>query len=352
MPIGIPARPGFANLDGLVVGRAAAAGHMQHLAGELAHLVGYALPPITSQTFRLGLGATVAYLGYVRSPGAQTVLVEVEAQHSGGAGDAAVSVTVGSSAGTVSVVETGTTTLVDDKDVSSRSTVKRDTWRGHVDVTGLPVGTFGLLTLTLTNNKAGAAYFYRVGAIEVPLASASPVDDPANEIGIDAAWPQARNEITEGDEGTTYPRGWRRVWAQMAKARKDVKRHLNLSGTWTSGDTVVGSAFPFVVGANPTWRIRPRRLYTTASPNVCTLRAFYAAPAGSFTLRAAVTAVDSGVTTNTDLTLALGTTSASTTLNLPTSGTGQEVDVQFQLWRWSGAGSATVANVSIIESEA
>jgi hypothetical protein len=358
MPAAVPPAPEYAQLGGLVVGRPVKAGDMRHLSRELLFLLGRCLPVVSSQVYSGALGQKVV-VAYNRTPGAQVLLAELEFSNANSSDTAFVGAVVASS-GTVSVIETGRHVLdaATSTDVTTRTQVKRDTYRVHLDVTGLTVGTTVYLAFIVSDTKAGDAQIYRITLAEVPIATASPADTPATEVGLDAAWPQARNAIVAGD--TSQKLGWVRAFGQLAKARAEVRRHFQLScaetastATWRTETNAAGTAFPFGLGNNPTWRVRARRLYTTATANAYTLRARYYAPSGAFTLRCVVTPVG-GAPANTDLALASnGGFDASSTvaLNLPTSGTGQECDIQFQLWRTSGTGFCNVSNIEILEAE-
>lgn len=355
MNVPVPTLPTGAVLSDLAVGNTVSASHGKTLAQELAYLRAHLVEPVVCCFLKKASGGSAtAKVAYNRTPGVQALYIVVEVHESvgDGASYATVEVTVAGSPATwlaLTPLDGTTAALV---------AVEPPAWDqqqyvGVMDVSGLTAGTTTDLHFAWSGSVKQEG-IYRISVCEIPLADVNPVTSPTTEPGLSLAWPSAGNALVDGTTSTSL--GFLRALDQYSKALTQHRRHLQWvargednSNAWT----VTSTTFAAIVTGqndNPTFRVRACALYGTSVPDTRTFRVRGLATGGiTLTVRAIVTPVG-GSPTNTDLAIAgSGSWGASTmSIDLPCTGTDQEVDIQFQA-KVSSASTARISNISLIE---
>ena len=352
--------PTLSAIQNLIVGNAVSASHGLRWVNELSFLEAACLPVVTSQRFKVPTGASASVkIPYARSVGAMALMVHVELHQATASPVGACTITVTDSSAKLAWI------VANALDGSGTIRVMHGTrldygyTRAWADVSAMTVGSTVDIEFAWANTS-NTQGIYSITLAEVPLSVVDPTSAPTTEPSAEAAWPTAGGSLNLLIDGTTtYRRGFARLFSQIDSARTLVRRHYACISTWentTDAWQVTSAAvvaIPMGMGTNPTFRIRPRCLYGTASgANTCTLRVRYrTSGANTGTLRCAVTPVG-GAAANTNLALAASAgawTSATIAITLPSSGTSGEVDIQYLAS--TTAGTLYVSSLSIIESE-
>jgi hypothetical protein len=357
MPTTVPQTPAAAELRRLAVGQPVSSAHGQRWASDLAHLLAHAVEPVFARSFPLiTAGSNTVRVPYARSPGVQLLYVAVEL-HPAAAGDA----------GTIALTLTGATLLAgSSSELDGAVSIRCETTRarfgvihdGYLDVSGVTAGTIQDLAVAWTAS-VGSNGIYRLHVAEVPLLDVDPAGAPSTEVGVNGAWPAPQNRLCDSAGGvTTVGHGFARVIAQLDKARAGMKRHwsiatiehvshaLTRTGAGMGALTWQGGSY------SPVFRLRARRLYTTATANAYTLRVRYWMSDGATT--ATFRAIINGA--NSDLALTnkngVGNAGALTmATTVPTSTVDQDVGITVEAEITAGAGILYVDMVALIEAE-
>lgn len=307
------------------------------LLGRVGHVVGS-----TSVSAASAGTSTTTKIAYRRSPGAQVLCVEIELRATTGAYARVTASIVG---GTAPRIPDGTDLLgghlldgTHDVACDPAYTRHRNAYRCFFDVSGLSTGTTVEVTVNHNDYASLSSGVRRITAVEIPLVSMDPVGDPATEMGIDGAWPSAGNDLVEGDSSS--PRGWYRVFDQMVKARTLWRRHVQFAAredTLGAFSTNSLTNVNMLGGGSGAFRTRVRRIRANTVDNPQIVYVRYMAVSGG-KLRLDITPVD-GVLTTTDIVLppSGSFTSLASTVNFPTSGTDQEIDIHPQFLTNLGA---------------
>ena len=337
--------PQQGDLLSLAVGQPVSRSHGLRMVGDLSFLLGWAgAHPIAHVRSDGTPEAGTMPIIYARNPGVQAieVSISVSTDTSGGTGTLAVTASSGTITWLAQNGIDGTTALVG----YFNDTIQQTVYSGTIDVSALTVGTPIELRFTAASLGANSFGISHVDVIEVPTAAADPVGDPADERGLDAAWPSVNGRLVDGD-ATTSPRGFVRAIGELDKARAGVKRHLqaatndNANQAWvTSG----GTLFTF-----PLPRVRARRLYTTSVDNAYTALVTYRTSNGSTAGEATFT--DGTNTTVVTLPASTTRTTVTAAFEIITSGTNQEADITISYQRTSGAGQLLISNFCLLENE-
>lgn len=357
MPTPVAQNPNPLAMRGAIIGAPVSASQTMHHLNTLSFLLGRATEAVASAMFPSGGGPTYN-LNYWRSPGCQVLGVDVELW-SDPTNETALRLSASLPGATM--LPGGSQMNGSDLFFTFPAVSHRRTYRCFFDVTGLSTSAPQYVQIKWTN-QSGNLGVRRITLTEIPLVSLDPVGDVTNEVGVDAGWPAAGNDMMEG--GSASPRGWYRVVDQLDKARTKVRRHIQFCG---ADSTVFGSGVFHTSSAtyvnmlpngSGTVRTRARRLranYTGALtvPNTYLVQTRYLA-AGGAALRLAVTPVGfPGSTVNWDYVLPISGVFTATTpasISLPCFGTNQEVDITPMIL--SASGQAYVGNVALMESEA
>lgn len=351
MPYPIPLNPTPATLSRLATRRLVSHAHALRWANELAHRLGGDVEVVASARlpdFSSNVTPTVCTLFYWPSPYVLALRVQVEFYGQkddertceidvagGDFFDEQAAGLDGTEEFTTSYNFAADNVAVGYKEVASFTPDALN----EITVTRTPlVGNTGIRTVTLC---------------EVPLAATDVANAPATNASFNPATCLPPQRILDGSASTE--RGFARMLAELAKARAKMRRHLQ----WvTHEDTVraeqtTSTSFVTIFAASGvSYRFRARRLYTTSEPNAHHVAVRYQATGGA-TLRLVITPVG-GSPANVDVPLA-ATGGVFTTLtpvgsvNISTSGTGEEFDVELQLKATSG--TAYVSTVALIEAE-
>ncbi len=353
-----------------MVATPASATHLSRWIDGLAFLEAYAVPPIGSvwkqpATSPIFPASEVIRLAYQRSPGVDVVRVEVEMaeQTLESAGDTSyVGVTL-SSASLIGTTPLDAATPLSPEAIPSggRTYLRHSVYVAYLDVSAVNYAaisdiTFGCVPSSVDSNANG---FARVHAVEVPHADLAPSTSPTDEVGVDIGWADTRRTIVDGST-TNAGYGIKRLIDRLDGARTMVRRHWQLATVedtgfcWSCTATVLGSISWFRSGAaglQPSWYMRARRLYDTATANVYTLRVTYAssdaAVGGQLRLVAGGTNNDITLPAPGDLLFHTVTVAAS----VPTSTTDQEVAITIQATTNTAAKTLYISQVALIETE-
>jgi hypothetical protein len=337
----------------MMVGEPVSALHADSWNNDLLYLLAGMSSPIVNQLFPYPAvertGGTF-HVSFKLSGVTRALLVEWEwNQASQVTQSTAVDITIDGGA----VTWIGTEPAVD-SEFMVRAT--RGTSRAFIDVSALSANAFHDIIFDWNKDGDGSFGISRVAIVPVPLASTDPVvGSNDGETGLSTSWYEMGNPIDEGS--ATSQGGWVRLISLLDIARARAHwRHLQWCLQSPEREIVTSTTLVAVVlgmGAAPTFRTITRRLYTTATANTYNVRIYHnTTNTKVLTLRVIVTPVG-GAATNNDFTFT-GTgaetwATSGSTLSLPTSGTGQEVDITFE----AKVDAATTANIySILLCEA
>lgn len=192
---------------------------------------------------------------------------------------------------------------------------------------------------------------------EVPRSTVDPLQD-ATEPGANEASVEARNRMHTPTSADTAD-GLRRLLYELDRARSQLRRCAQIA---TSEDTSFDTIRATGVGygpldwrahtGDPTFYIRPRRLYDETVSNSCTFYCrYYWTGGGTARIRANVTSLTTGSTANAVITLSAITTwtVASASLSLPVDGADQICLVTFDAD--ADGTTADFSNLAIFDTE-
>lgn len=337
--------PQQGELISYVVGQPVSRGHGLRGVSELSFLLGF---PGCHPIAQIRPGGTpqngVTPVLYARNPCAHVLLIQARVTTDTQDGDGTVGVTA--SSGTVSWI--GSSDLDGSTSLTGyfNDTIQEVVYGGLLNVSQLPAGTPVELRFASTSGGAHTFGISHLSVTEVPLAMADPVGDPADERGLDAAWPSVNGRLIDGDP-TASPRGFLRWIGELDIARAGVKRHLQFGSTDNNGQAylTVGSGTTTLT----TLRVRARRLYETSVGNKYTFYVVYRTTNGTTAGQAHVTDGTNNATVT--LTASTSRTVASASFEIITSGTDQLADLTFSYQRTSGAGDIAISLFCLLEAE-
>lgn len=389
----IPQRPTPSQLASRRVGAPLSAAHGRRWAQEANFNRAFAVPSVATiyvpEAHVCGTSQDYAFL-YRRTPGVQVLRIGVRLHPynaSGTIGTALsgrlqvfygtspASLTQATLAGQGELSAFGSETQVA---LPSRVVRVHDDHVCDVDVSGFSTSSTYVVIVRFRPNATGQTNgISTINAIEVPLADTTPTADPLStgEPGLNEAEPDVRNRVYAGS--ATSVGGMARLVSEMDRARSSVRRHMQvglpLDFPATRNNTVNGAlnwGTSNGVGStyDPYFRMRARRLYEAGSTNRYRFWALYrfdptySGLAGAFATVEASTLTTGGATTQT-ATAALADTGTawaltSATIDVPTDGTNQLVDVRFSAATANTDGVTTTSDIAsfmafaLIEEEA
>lgn len=324
-----------------IVGRPAASATPLAWSDAAAFLAGRAHKNVVLNTSRMvtttGGGTKTYYFGYVRSRGAQAlrIVLELNTYSVANPSTAKVSLTLTGAtvlAGTNTAPLDGTTELA-----CPTSRLRRvEEYERYFDVSGLTVGALNWIAVTVAAGVYTHRGLYRLSAYEVPRPALDPASNPSTDPGLNPAWGLPRGDVFAGSGSTAADAGagMERVLHQLDSARSE--GHRTVLSLCTVEDTTdcwsdIGAAGPrtfqmYTSGYIPTFRVRVRRLYTSATTNACKIAIRYNlnhASGGTWH-------VYTGGTTNVTLANTAGAWAVATgSLAIETNGGDQEMAIQF-----------------------
>lgn len=362
MPAPVPDRGAMPKLASHTVGRAVSHRHGRSWQDTIHHLLGYNLPPVVSCTISdAPSGSSADYVfAYKRTAGARALAVVVEL-HEPSTANAECTLALDHITSVASFLPPGTSGNLRGTAVHSPSTGYWSDRRQLIDVVDVSALTVGALvwvrvTWTDSGTSPGTQGIARIHAFEAPRATLA-VD--STDAGIDGGWPFAGNDLDDGSSSALS--GFQRVLAEIDRARTTVRRHHQLvtmegtSDSWPCGSSVgVWAAVLFGRSAQPTFRLRARRLYESTTDNVHTLLCRYTTShaADGAQLRMTATSKTTGTVRTATITLPASTTFASATVAalIPCDGVDQEVDVLFD-FQTTGAANLLLSCIDLVENE-
>lgn len=321
-----------------VVGRPAASATALAWSDAAAFLQGRAHMACVGSVSRMvltGGGTNDYYLGYVRSRSARALRVVCELNVFAGA--TPVTATLAPSL-------TGATTIGNAAPLDGSSALplpsaalrRGEEYERYFDVSGLTVGALTWIRVAVGAGTGTHQGLYRLSAYEVPRAALDPASAPSVDGGLNPAWGLPRGDVFAGSGSTAADAGagMERVLHQLDSARTE--GHRTVLSLCTVEDTAycwsdIGAAGPrtfqmYTSGYIPTFRVRVRRLYTTATTNACKIAIRYNlnhASGGTWH-------VYTGGTTNVTLANTAGAWAVATgSLAIETNGGSQEMAIQF-----------------------
>ncbi len=207
----------------------------------------------------------------------------------------------------------------------------------------------------------GGVGISHVNLCEVPLADIDPVSEPNIEPSVNGAWPNVGNQLTDG--GASDPYGFPRLMDEMELARTEVRRHISWAAPQDVGLCAVVTDVAFSATSilwrqdgnwsasyAPTFYMRARRLFDTATPNTYELVVWYMTTDAfqDGTIRIVV----NGANTDNVLTASNGVWLLKTVaVTVPTSTTAQQVAFSYQAKIAGGGQTLYLAAISLIENE-
>lgn len=366
MPSPVPSLPQPNLLARQIVGApVSGAAHVGRWLADLAYLLGYAqVQPIADVLLPIGgNGTDIVRLSYNPSVGPQALMVLVE-HHRANAAGALGTTTVAASGALASATWLQANNLDGTAAVPQPNAVLQNypIQQGVMNIASITRGTADALSVTHVDSGVNSRGIYRLKILEVPRAAFDVVGAPTTEPAVDQSWGLGGNPIVDGSN--LVARGTYRIWDALDSARYKQRHHWQIAALETTNTskcfstTSAAFANPSWAGLTttaPAWRMRARALYGTSVANRGALRVRYACTnsAATAALRFTVTPVG-GAATNYDVTCNAGGSTAFqwgtlANVDLPTSGTDQEVDIAIQA-RVS-AGTLYFCNVAWIESE-
>lgn len=368
MPAPVPDRPPIIELQSVRVGRPVSHRHGRAWQDTIHFLLGHNLVPVCDSIFNVDQTTTQAdyVFGYRRTPGCRSLCVAVELRDPDTQGDRCL-VTVSRLSGSTTFLPAtgapdgdlrGGRDLIPQKGTWSARTI----WLDFIDVSSLTVGQQEWIRVRWNDGAgafAGTNGLYRLHVFEVPRRTLA---DDTDDAGIDGAWPFAGNALWDGASNVLD--GFKRIGAEIDRARTEVRHHRQLVGiesvadAWQCGASVgVWAPVMFGRSVQPGFWTRARRLRGTSDNNKVKLICRYStqhATAGA-QLRMTATSRTTGSAVTTTLTLlatGVGTFSGSgdSLGGLPCDGTDQEVRVTFDFKTDAGA-NLILSNVMVVEAE-
>jgi hypothetical protein len=348
---GVPTTPTLSQLRRLAVGQPMSGAIGRRWAHELAYQLGYNVAKVASITPKRNLPnvARTINLCYVRAPGCLGLRIGAEVY--------------GTTDGETCEVDAGASNWIyaDGLDGSRALIAPVEARTGQMywgvkDADIYDVGDISTVSITHTPTASGAhTGLARVSVHEVPLALTDPQASPTLWPSFNAAWPlPPGGRLVDGTADTAY--GFQRVVGQLAVARA-LPRHLWQIAQWERvGDawSTTSTSFVDLLGGARTFdfwlRVRRRYRNTVANPRTIYLR--YRSDQ-AWTLRL-VTTPKGGSSTNHDYTIPSHAGSfvlrTSDAIDLPTSGTDQEVKLTVQA-KMNTAGTLYVSTLALPEAE-
>lgn len=274
MPFGPPERSARFPLGPVRVGNPVSSYHGARLVNDVAFLLASNAQTIADCTldYAYGGGNADVTAFYIRSPGAQALLVGVEFQELDG-GSATVTVTNNGSA--LTWLEANSLDGAHALPTPPGSTHIPQMFHGIADVSGLTVGTLYRLKFAVTT--ATAATLQRVFVREIPEAQIAPESAPTTEVGANAAWPFYRPGRHDASAGLVAgvandALGFVRLIDQIEHARTQWKNwrqwcypEIDASAPQTTSTVMGAFTWPGAVTYTPSWYTRARHLYGTTA---------------------------------------------------------------------------------------